>query len=116
MIDLSHLGQVITANIDLDAGHEIFKGHYPGQPVLPGACMLQILKEILEAALGFPIVLSSAPQIKFLNMVDPNRANNLTVDINYKLINDNLVVKASVTSEKTITFKFSGSFKQVVSA
>ena len=48
ILNISGENNAIEAIIELDEHHDIFKGHFPGQPVLPGVCMLQITKEILE--------------------------------------------------------------------
>ena len=41
-----------VANIILNKDHEIFKGHFPGNPVTPGVCMMQIVKELTEEFTG----------------------------------------------------------------
>lgn len=32
------------ATIDINPAHEVFKGHFPDNPVMPGVCMMQIIK------------------------------------------------------------------------
>jgi 3-hydroxymyristoyl/3-hydroxydecanoyl-(acyl carrier protein) dehydratase len=54
---LEHQVGSISAVLDINRDCEIFKGHFPGQPIAPGACMLQIVKDILEKATS-----SHAPQ------------------------------------------------------
>ena len=34
--------------ITLNPAHPIFAGHFPGNPITPGVCMLQIIKELTE--------------------------------------------------------------------
>ena len=55
----------------LNADHPIFAGHFPGQPVVPGACQLQIVQELLSHLLGGEYHLVKADQIKFLTPIDP---------------------------------------------
>ncbi|GAB3655188.1 hypothetical protein GCM10027594_28480 [Hymenobacter agri] len=62
------------AIIRLNPDHAIFAGHFPGQPVVPGVCMLQIIKELLETALGQRVQLARAGNVKFLAVLEP-RAN-----------------------------------------
>ena len=38
----------ISATVLIDKNHPIFKGHFPEKPVLPGVCLMQIIKDILE--------------------------------------------------------------------
>lgn len=32
--------------IELNPGHVLYQGHFPGQPVVPGVCTLQIIKKV----------------------------------------------------------------------
>lgn len=69
--------------IRFDADHRIFKGHFPGLPVVPGVCMMAIVKELLEERLGVRLQLSSVPQIKFLSMINPLDHDSAEVEIKY---------------------------------
>lgn len=71
----------ITAAINLQSSHEIFGGHFPGRPVLPGVCMLQISQELLEKATGSPLIMRRTGQVKFLQPVDPAIKNQLHISI-----------------------------------
>ena len=46
----------LSAMIRLNPSHEIFKGHFPGNPILPGVCVVQILKEILMYQLNNKLI------------------------------------------------------------
>lgn len=59
------------AQIVLDAKHEIFKGHFPGNPVMPGVCMMQIIKEITEQIIGYSVTLTQSNNIKFMALINP---------------------------------------------
>ncbi len=61
-----------AARIELNAGHDIFKGHFPGEPIVPGVCLLQMAKEILEERLKVKLQLIKAPNVKYLSIVNPD--------------------------------------------
>ncbi|HYM93874.1 MAG TPA: 3-hydroxyacyl-ACP dehydratase [Chitinophagaceae bacterium] len=106
-----HQEGIINATLELNKRNKIFKGHFPGEPVLPGACMLQMVKEVLETTLNIPLRLKKADQIKFLGLIDPGINNILKLDITYRSADDNNVsVTASFTAQKEICFKFRGTF------
>lgn len=63
---------VLETKLNLVKNHSIFKGHFPEQPVLPGVCMIQISKELLQNHLGIPLVMNHSKQVKFLHVVNPN--------------------------------------------
>jgi len=93
----------------VDESSEIFKGHFPGQPVAPGACMLQTVKEIVAEALDAPIRLAKADNIKFLNMVTPD-VLNLMLRINYNSVDDQIKISADLTSGEQVFMKLQGVF------
>ena len=36
--NLQVVGTTVNAELVLNAGHSIYEGHFPGQPVTPGVC------------------------------------------------------------------------------
>jgi 3-hydroxyacyl-[acyl-carrier-protein] dehydratase len=76
--------QWVTSSLKLDANHAIFKGHFPGQPVLPGVCMLEMISEIMGGLLKKNFHISAAPLVKFLRMIDPRKNPDINVEINYQ--------------------------------
>lgn len=102
----------VNAAIQLHATHKIFEGHFPGQPVLPGVCMMQIIKEILEKAVEKELFMQSADQCKFLSMVDPNVSGRLDVEINYsKTADENIAVNAILKSENQVFLKMKSEYR-----
>jgi 3-hydroxyacyl-[acyl-carrier-protein] dehydratase len=104
--ELEHDSGQINASLNINKSSNIFEGHFPGQPVVPGACMVQLVKDVLEEALHMPILLKKAGNIKFINIITP--ANNLTakLTISYKLTDDsNISVNANLFSDEVTCFK-----------
>jgi len=95
--------------ISINPGHEIFRGHFPGNPVLPGACTVQIIKELAEEATGRNILLSEAQSIKYLSFINPEMNRILEVDINLKEKDAGLLsCNASVHYECTVFCSLKG--------
>lgn len=100
------------AVLTLNSKHGIFEGHFPGQPVLPGACQLQIVKEILQTILNAEIQLIKAHQIKFLSLIDPNKIGVLQMELKYNTTDSlELNVTASLSNDAVTCFKFNGTFR-----
>ncbi len=62
---------VPSYHIRLNAGHQIFQAHFPGKPVTPGVCLIQIGKELTEDFLGRKLQLRLLKNVKFLSVVSP---------------------------------------------
>ncbi|MBS1521856.1 MAG: 3-hydroxyacyl-ACP dehydratase [Bacteroidetes bacterium] len=109
--ELTHENGVIKVSLGINADCEILKGHFPGHPVVPGACMLQIIKEVLESVLQIQLRLKKADQLKFMTMIDPETTSRVELDITYKQTEENSVtVTANLSNPDTVYFKLKGSF------
>jgi 3-hydroxyacyl-[acyl-carrier-protein] dehydratase len=107
---LQHIDGRISATLEINQQHEIFKGHFPGQPVLPGACMLQMVKEVLEGAIGRALRLKKADNLKFLSVVDPGVNEILVLSLSYTLVEDVLNITASLKAGDVVCLKMKGVF------
>ncbi len=74
-------GQQASYLIELNAAHEIFKGHFPDFPLLPGVVQIELLKDLLERSIGETLELKEAKNIKYLGMIDPKEQQQLKVNI-----------------------------------
>ncbi|MDR3697630.1 hypothetical protein [Mucilaginibacter sp.] len=102
---------IISATLDINKDCDIFKGHFPGQAVVPGACMLQIVKEVLEEASGTPLRLKKAEYLKFIAMIDPETTPSANLDIAYKSVSEgHICITAKLTKGAVVCFKFQGTF------
>ena len=97
---------IYKTTIALDKEHAIFQGHFPGLPVVPGVCMMAIVKELLEEAVNRPLQLLNTANIKFLSLINP--LENETVDVELKYTpgeNNTLVMDGIISTGKLIFFK-----------
>ena len=70
----------------LSAEHEIYKAHFPGQPITPGVCLLQIAKELLEDNSGASLEIQQIKNVKFLSVVSPIDQTRVTFDLNHIVV------------------------------
>lgn len=68
-------------HITLNKDHDIFKGHFPGNPVTPGACMIQIIKEITQRILGTELFMKSTSNVKFMALINPEINAHLKLEL-----------------------------------
>ncbi|MCO5268657.1 MAG: 3-hydroxyacyl-ACP dehydratase [Brumimicrobium sp.] len=69
------------AFIQLNRNHSIFEGHFPGKPIVPGVCMLQIVKEIVSSLVNKNISLKVSKNIKFTALIDPTINSYLRLNL-----------------------------------
>ena len=100
-----------TALIELNKNHEIYKGHFPGNPVVPGVCLTQLIKETMEVVENKELMLASADYIKFMAIVNPEINTILQIDLKIKYKEDNSIQVISETHYNgTVFYKFKGIF------
>lgn len=59
--------------VTMNASHAIYSGHFPGRPITPGACLLQMTQELLSLAEGQPIRLAGVKNLKFVALHTPDK-------------------------------------------
>ena len=69
--------------IALNAGHYIYQAHFPGLPITPGVCLLQITKELLEDYCGLTINIAHIKNVKFLAPVSPTELPEVVVALDH---------------------------------
>ena len=73
-----HLTEVVRSGPEAEAsivfGEEfsVFRGHFPGNPTLPGVCELICVEVLLEKIFGKPAALTELSKAKFFSPVAPD--------------------------------------------
>ena len=94
----------VQATIRLNPDHAIFAGHFPGQPVVPGVCMLQIIKELLEDATGRRVQLTQAGNVKFLTVLVPQAHEVVSVQLTFESYEDGILMAEATISAGATRF------------
>lgn len=103
----------ISAEVTLNHKHRIFNGHFPENPVVPGVCMMQMIKEVLQLSRNKAFILSEGSNIKFMNILNPGE--NAVVELVHEIIRDNgdeIKLRSTIRNKETIFIKFAGTFRE----
>ena len=57
--------------------HDVFKAHFPGNPITPGACLLQEAGVLMQQKLGRPLYLKASKNIKYLSILIPTEGKEV---------------------------------------
>ena len=66
-------------NIILNPDNLIYKAHFPGQPVTPGVCILQMLQELLSVQEDKQLFIKNIKNAKFISMMSPVTDSRVSV-------------------------------------
>ncbi|MEE0911222.1 MAG: hypothetical protein U0L67_02115 [Paludibacteraceae bacterium] len=83
----------------------IFDAHFPGNPILPGACITDIVKCCAEKVVNRSLEIKSVRNLKFLQIIQPDNVANLKITLKISSANDELVCKAIVASDAIVFSK-----------
>ena len=104
-------GNTIKTTLELNAAHKIFEGHFPQHPIVPGVCMMQMVKEIVENVIGKETNLSIAHNIKFLTIIDPRENKTVLLDYKFSMPEEGKIsIDAQLLNSSSVFFKFKGMF------
>jgi len=93
-----------SATISINEKHDIFNGHFPQNPVVPGVCMLQMVKDLLEDELQKIVQLKNIGNVKFTAVVNPTQNPTLDIKITYELTDGKSYKINSIISSKEVVF------------
>ena len=91
----------------LDAAHRIYQAHFPGNPITPGACMIDICRELLCDATGRAVRIACIRNIKFLALLNPVETPEVDVDLAWEERDGTTDCKAAFLLEEKIFAKLS---------
>ncbi len=101
-----------SASITLNKDHAIFKGHFPGNPVTPGVCMMQIIKEITQNILKVELTMLTTSNVKFMALINPDINSKLVLDLEI-IENETTGIKVKNTTkfDDTVALKLTNTYK-----
>ncbi|MEQ3661712.1 MAG: 3-hydroxyacyl-[acyl-carrier-protein] dehydratase [Flavobacterium sp.] len=100
-----------NAIIVLNKNHEVFKGHFPGNPVTPGVCMMQIIKELSQEFIGSSLVMTSSSNVKFMAIINPELNNTLRLELDFMGdIASEVKVKNTTYFDETVALKLTNTY------
>ncbi|MCX6244189.1 MAG: hypothetical protein NTU98_05735 [Bacteroidetes bacterium] len=99
-------------SLELNPDHPVYEGHFPGNPVVPGVCQVQMICELLSLIKGYPVRLVHADNIKFMTLMVPgkNRMINAGLSVRDSGTGD-IPVNATLQSVEVVFIKFKGTFR-----
>lgn len=109
---ITSTGHSVEASVRIEKSHAIFEGHFPGQPILPGVCMMQLIKELIESAEKKKYRLATAGNMKFLNVIDPTIHDHVNASILIEHRKENEIrINASLFASDITFFKLKAALK-----
>lgn len=101
---------VHSFEVKLNKNHHIFEGHFPSQPIAPGVCLAQMVKELAETQLNEKLKMVSARNMKFMAILNPTENEKVTVEVKISPNESFFDVRASCFTEEKVFFKIDATY------
>jgi 3-hydroxyacyl-[acyl-carrier-protein] dehydratase len=113
IVDACETGnETLKATLHVRVPHPIFDGHFPDRPVLPGACMVQLVQELAASIAARDVRLIRAGQVKFITMIDPERNGSIRIMLTgIQQAAGEWQVTAEAINAGAVCFRFKGTFR-----
>jgi 3-hydroxyacyl-[acyl-carrier-protein] dehydratase len=111
--DFSYTDDQIRSRIKFREDHPIFEGHFPGHPIVPGVCMVQIIRALTEKMLAEKLRIQRGDQLKFLKFIDPRERSQVDATVSIKPSREGYAITASLFDGDDVLFKFTGFFQRI---
>lgn len=115
MEDFYQVTDVVVSDVEwqgcitFNPSHRIFKGHFPGQPVVPGACLIDLVQDMFAQHILLPVQLINASMVKFIQPVLPETV--LLLKLKWVEATGQFTLNASATTVGTTVFKIEAIFR-----
>ena len=66
-----------VVKMQCNPAHPVYQAHFPGNPITPGACLLQTASSLMQNKMGRPLFLTTAKNIKYLSLLIPEEGKEV---------------------------------------
>lgn len=98
-----------TFHVALLPDCDVYRGHFPGNPVCPGVCTMQMIRECAETFLGKSLHQPVVSQCRFVTLMTPAGCPEVDIKMEILAITDQtFTVKATVSDSDNIYMEYKG--------
>ena len=103
IISKEEVNSIFNYIVELNPSCVIYQAHFPGEPITPGVCIVQIGKEVIEDLLleqsseSRRLEIIKAKNMKFLSVISPNETPILTYQVRkLGFSDDNMTIETQI--------------------
>lgn len=87
-------------HIRLNPECTVYQGHFPGEPVSPGVCNIQMIKELAELVIGRPLFMSNLNLCRLTTLVTPQAHPTMMATLNIEEKEDTFKLRATLGKDE----------------
>jgi len=90
--------------IALNGLHPIFQAHFAGNPIMPGACIVLLIKELASDYFGQTFFTCAVRNMKFLHVINPQESPEISVQLAFTQQEDERLSVSTVMCNGDVFF------------
>ena len=102
--------QEISADIQVEKDHTIYRGHFPDFALTPGVVQMEMIRQVLGKAFEKEFRLKGSKSIKYPSMYRPSEKPEIQATLHYKQEGPLVKVDARLHAGDEVFMKFKGEF------
>lgn len=107
--------QVNIYHVRLNPDCKIYEGHFPGSPVSPGVCNIQMIKECAEDLTGERLVISNIINCRMLEVIRPETHQELDVPLSVSFTDGQYLIVAELRCQGRTCLKIKAEMNEEIS-
>lgn len=111
IIDRKEEGQDTVFRVSLLPDCDIYQGHFPGNPVCPGVCNIETVKECVEILTGKRLFIGFIRQCRLTAVASPDICPWVNVRINCTPAEEGFAVTAKMSDDERVYMEYKGVMK-----
>lgn len=108
LISMHSDGMSGVFNLVLRPDCEVYRGHFPGNPVCPGVCNIQTIKECAERLAGKRLHIGSIRRCRLTSVATPSTCPEIAVKINLQPNETGYGITATISDAKRTYMDYKG--------
>ena len=97
--------------IQLLPDSDVYRGHFPGNPVCPGVCNIEMIKECTARLTGKKLFISSIKQCRLTAIASPSVCPELDIRINAQPSDEGFSVSAKISDAEKVYMEYKGEMR-----
>lgn len=87
---------------------EVYKGHFPGNPVSPGVCNIETIKECAMLLTGKRLLIDTIRQCRLTAVASPSVCPEVEVTLSYSPVGKGFAVTAKIADNERTYMEYKG--------
>lgn len=97
--------------VELCADCEVYEGHFPGRPVSPGVCNIEMIKECACLLTGQDLRITTIKQCRLTAIASPQVCPRVQVWVSLSPVESGYALLARISDVQTTYMEFKGELK-----